>query len=73
MMPSLQRTPENDGSTKWTNGLCEIGIRTSYTGSFSSTPHTSLRMFVGDGSKDAYDYALLYPFAGNAGGDFSGT
>ena len=64
--------PQNSGSSAWTNGFCNIGIRKSYQGSFASTPYQYLRLFVGDGSVDAEDYALFYPFSGNGNGDFNG-
>ena len=64
----------NTGSSAWNDGLCSsVGTRTSYSGSFGLLSLSSvLRIGVGDGGNDSYDWALLMPLSGNANGDYNG-
>jgi hypothetical protein len=61
----------NSGSTTWNNG------HASYTfDSRSSTtyfPSSTLRIGVGDGGYDTWDWALFMFESGNSGGDFEGN
>ena len=59
----------NTGGSAWRNGLCSnVGTRTSSSGSFYPSP--VLRIGVGDGGYDSYDWALLMPLSGNGGGKY---
>ena len=63
------------GGSGWRNGLCSnVGTRTSSSsGSFTGGSLSSvLRIGVGDGSSDSYDWALLMPLTGNGNGDYDG-
>ena len=62
------------GGSAWRAGLCSnVSTRTSYSGSFGSFSLSSvLRIGVGDGGSDSYDWALLMPLSGNANGDYNG-
>ena len=53
----------NDGTPKWLNGHCVIGIlqSSSSTGNWA----TDLRIGVGDGGSDALDWALSVDFPGH--------
>ena len=64
----------NTGSSTWTAGLCSnVGTRTSSSGSFGSFSLSDvLRIGVGDGHVNGYDWALLMPLSGNADGDYNG-
>ena len=64
------------GGSAWRNGLCSnVGTRTSSSsGSFTGGSLSSvLRIGVGDGGSDTYDWALLMPLSGNGNGDYNGN
>ena len=65
----------NTGGSAWRNGLCSnVGTRTSSSGSFTGGSLSSvLRIGVGDGGSDSYDWALLMPLGGNGNGDYNGN
>ena len=67
---------KNTGSSAWNAGLCSnVGTRTSSSGSsFGSFSLSSvLRIGVGNGGSDSYDWALLMPLSGNGDGDYRGN
>ena len=62
----------NTGTWTWRAGLCSnVGTRTSSSGSFWISPSPVLRIGVGDGYNDPYDWALLMPLSGNGAGDYA--
>ena len=65
---------QNIGGSGWRNGLCSnVGTRTASSGSFTGGSLSSvLRIGVGDGGSDSYDWALLMPLSGNGNGDYKG-
>jgi peptidoglycan hydrolase CwlO-like protein len=69
-LPSKERSI-NNGSATWTNGHANIG--TLIQNNRSKNGVSNLRIGVGDGTSDDYDWALFMPVSGNGQGDMNGT
>merc|ERR1719201_2276477 len=65
----------NTDTSAWRAGLCSnVGTRTSSSGSFTGGSVSSvLRIGVGEGQVNSYDWALLMPLSGNGQGDYHGA